>query len=399
MSVITPAERQKYAEIFQARGQMNGYMSGAVARDVLLSSSLPPHRLERIWDLADIDKDGNLDFEEFCIAMHLTFDCINGIEPPLSLPPSLLPPNKAHLQPMHLSQPSFSPQIVPQPTGYNTYQQPPPPPLSAPPQLQQQQSSHRPEFSWDMTHQDMASYQDIYAKYGSATGKVKFSQLEDFYQTLGLTRTELSNAWALVDVNRSHALAQDQCITFLHVLNQCTRGAAIPKSLPPDLHEAFVADNQAEEMISLSSYVKQSNDEKKRNNSTDYRSRSPISKSKGSSYDEERRLRRELEDLKQQIKEAKDRASEPVVDEEKSFASMSFREQLQALYEYKQELLSDQSRVDEKVRQQDRDIEAARDVVRRLNQLVEDIRLKKKEMESILESQRAQIQGVYRMTS
>lgn len=28
MSAITQAERQKYAEIFQARGQVNGYMSG-----------------------------------------------------------------------------------------------------------------------------------------------------------------------------------------------------------------------------------------------------------------------------------------------------------------------------------------------------------------------------------
>ncbi|CAO3671381.1 unnamed protein product [Rhizopus microsporus] len=37
MSAISAAERQKYAEIFQARGQVNGYMSGAIARDVLLN--------------------------------------------------------------------------------------------------------------------------------------------------------------------------------------------------------------------------------------------------------------------------------------------------------------------------------------------------------------------------
>lgn len=28
MNGITPAEKQKYAEIFQARGQVNGYMPG-----------------------------------------------------------------------------------------------------------------------------------------------------------------------------------------------------------------------------------------------------------------------------------------------------------------------------------------------------------------------------------
>lgn len=33
MSAITQAERQKYAEIFQARGQVNGYMSGMILTD------------------------------------------------------------------------------------------------------------------------------------------------------------------------------------------------------------------------------------------------------------------------------------------------------------------------------------------------------------------------------
>ncbi|CAO3589546.1 unnamed protein product [Absidia cylindrospora] len=94
MNGITAEERTKYGEIFQARGQMNGYMAGSTARDVLLSSNLPPNRLERIWDLSDIDKDGNLDFEEFCIAMHLTFDCINGMDTPLTLPPQFIPASK-----------------------------------------------------------------------------------------------------------------------------------------------------------------------------------------------------------------------------------------------------------------------------------------------------------------
>lgn len=35
MSGITQAERQKYAEIFQARGQVNGYMSGNLYRKML----------------------------------------------------------------------------------------------------------------------------------------------------------------------------------------------------------------------------------------------------------------------------------------------------------------------------------------------------------------------------
>ncbi|OBZ88732.1 Actin cytoskeleton-regulatory complex protein end3, partial [Choanephora cucurbitarum] len=213
MSAITQAERQKYAEIFQARGQVNGYMSGAIARDVLLNSNLPPNRLERIWDLSDIDKDGNLDFEEFCIAMHLTFGCINGVEPPVSLPPSLVPSNKTHLLPQQQqfatgyqqAQPTgyYSPQPQPQmpmqtgyqqpqptgyqqpqptgyqqpqPTGYQQpqptgYQQPQPTGYQQPQPTGFYQQPQEPEFSWDMTKDEMTSYQNIYAKYANDTGK------------------------------------------------------------------------------------------------------------------------------------------------------------------------------------------------------------------------------------
>ena len=39
MSGITQAERSKYAEIFQARGQVNGYMAGNKKNNLLSFSS------------------------------------------------------------------------------------------------------------------------------------------------------------------------------------------------------------------------------------------------------------------------------------------------------------------------------------------------------------------------
>lgn len=139
-------------------------------------------------DLSDIDKDGNLDFEEFCVAMHLTFDCINGNEAPISLPPSLIPANKVHLLPQQqYAQPTGYQQA--QPTGYQGYQQPQPTGYQQPqptgyqqPQptgYQQPQPTgyygqpQEPEFSWDMTPDEMTSYQNIYSKYANDTGKVK----------------------------------------------------------------------------------------------------------------------------------------------------------------------------------------------------------------------------------
>ncbi|KAL0085750.1 cytoskeletal-regulatory complex EF hand-domain-containing protein [Phycomyces blakesleeanus] len=380
MNPITPAERAKYAEIFQARGQMNGYMPGATARDVLLNSNLPPHRLERIWDLADIDKDGNLDFEEFCVAMHLTFSCINGIEPPMSLPPHLVPPNKSHffaIQPQQTA-------VYAQPTGY-AYQSPntyapynsyspqhniPQPPLP--------QSA--PEFSWDMTSQELESYQRTYSKYAHNSEKAKFVQFEDFYSSLGLSRTDLTNAWALVNVNRTTAITKDQCLTFFHILSQRQQGTIIPKTLPPDLQEAFGSEYEGSlrDRVSTGKY---------------WDDRGPKSANK---REEEDRLKRELEDLKRRVRDAEERASEPSKEDTSAFGSRPLKDQFEALYEYKLRQLTDQNDVEAKVRQQERDIEAARDAVRRLTRVVDDVRSQKREMETLLEDTRAQVQNTYK---
>ncbi|KAI8976979.1 actin cytoskeleton-regulatory complex protein END3-domain-containing protein [Pilobolus umbonatus] len=448
MSVISPAERQKYLEIFQARGQVNGFMSGAIARDVLLKSNLPPNCLERIWDLADIDKDGNLDFEEFCIAMHLTFSCINGEEVPASLPPSLIPPNKTPAYSAPYSQPStgyqpgygssnyYSPQPgyqQPQPTGYQPqpgyqqpqptgYQQPQPTGYQQPQPTGYQQpqptgyypyggyQQAEPEFSWDMTPDEMTSYQNIYAKYANDTGKVKFGRMDDFYTTLGLPRTDLTNAWTLVDVNHTNALTQDQCLMFYHILNQRSRGARIPKSLPPDLHAAFAGEYAADfgerpgagtgarkgTSTSMSASAKIADGYVSRL-STATTSLTAKGSSAGNKYDEEELLKRELAELKEKVKEAERRAEEAKKSENyESFASRPLRDQFQALYDYKLRQLTDQADIEDKVRQQERDIEAARDAIRRLNRIVDDIRSKKRELEALLEERRLEVQRTLR---
>ncbi|KAI9495632.1 cytoskeletal-regulatory complex EF hand-domain-containing protein [Zychaea mexicana] len=433
MSAITQAERHKYAEIFQARGQVNGYMAGSTARDVLLSSNLPPHRLERIWDLADIDKDGSLDFEEFCVAMHLTFDCINGVEPPMTLPPTLIPANKGHFvaggglqpQPTGLQpQPTgvypqqtgyqSSPGIAPQQTGYYQQQQQN---YTPPPQVPQytgytQASTPPVEFSWDMTSQDMTTYQNIYAKYANDSGKVKFSQMEDFYATLGLTRTDLSSAWTLVNVNHMQGLTQDQCLTFFHILNQRTKGAPIPKELPPDLHDAFAGEYSADlgERPGAGSGARKGNStpmSKSAALADSYVNRlgaaSTSLTSKGSSvknnkYDEEDMLKRELAELKERVREAERKVDTAKGDESyESFASRPLRDQFQALYDYKLGQLTDQADVEDKVRKQERDIEAARDAVRRLNRIVDDVRSKKRELENLLDERRTEVQKTLRL--
>ena len=90
---ISEEQRHYYTNQFKAmQSNINGIITGNKAKDFFEKSNLPIQELSRIWWLSDIDKDGALTLNEFCIAMHLVVLRRNNIELPPQLPPSLLPP-------------------------------------------------------------------------------------------------------------------------------------------------------------------------------------------------------------------------------------------------------------------------------------------------------------------
>lgn len=90
---ITKEQRAYYAEQFQKMQTdlTRGKIQGQQAKEFFEKSRLPVEELSRIWQLSDIDRDGQLALDEFCTAMHLVVLRKNGIELPSQLPATLLP--------------------------------------------------------------------------------------------------------------------------------------------------------------------------------------------------------------------------------------------------------------------------------------------------------------------
>ncbi|VDI30372.1 RalBP1-associated Eps domain-containing protein [Mytilus galloprovincialis] len=89
---ISDEQKEYYIKQFQSmQPDLQGVIIGGVAKEFFEKSKLPVRELSQIWNLSDINKDGALSLEEFCIAMHLVVLRRHEIELPERLPLSLMP--------------------------------------------------------------------------------------------------------------------------------------------------------------------------------------------------------------------------------------------------------------------------------------------------------------------
>lgn len=70
-----------------------GFISGDVAVPFFVQSGLPEETLAAIWDLADIQKEGRLNRDEFAVARRLIMDCLAGQPVPSELDRDMVPPS------------------------------------------------------------------------------------------------------------------------------------------------------------------------------------------------------------------------------------------------------------------------------------------------------------------
>ncbi|CAI4224974.1 unnamed protein product [Auanema sp. JU1783] len=88
--IIPHNHKLRYSQQFnQLDKQRVGFLSGQAGRSALGMSGLPTPLLAHIWSLADVNKDGKLSVDEFCIAMHMIDMSKNGFALPDITPAEL----------------------------------------------------------------------------------------------------------------------------------------------------------------------------------------------------------------------------------------------------------------------------------------------------------------------
>ncbi|KAG0214120.1 endocytosis defective- protein [Mortierella sp. GBA30] len=402
---MSPAERQKYAEIFTSLNPSGGYITGIQARQIFMNSGLNVVKLGQIWDICDIDKDGNMDFDEFCLALRFVYASINGeiAEIPASLPPHMIPASKAHYFGGGGNQGYNQPYLQqPQPTGFQSYGQSPGPNYAAISALDTAVASANnlsDDFEWYIAPSDRANYESIYQNNVQlSSGEVRMGQFEELYQALQIPREDINAAWSLVNVHGAPQIGKDQCIMFFHILNSRRLGKRVPSTLPGSLRTSFLGDSNyalsdnysVNEMrqqpgrpsVPLSFATKSAfSSQKGHVMADDYLSRlNQKDQAANETHAQEERLKQELESLKRQVEEAELRSRSGR--EDTSIA----KKELQDLLAYKQQqvLNDDASILERQLLDQDREIQRQRDALKQLDRVMQGLREQKDLLETHL---------------
>ncbi|XP_039484310.1 epidermal growth factor receptor substrate 15-like 1 isoform X3 [Drosophila santomea] len=260
-------DRLKYEQLFESLHPSNGMLPGNKVKGVLMDSKLPMSILGTIWDLADQDKDGNLDMHEFVVAMHLVYQTLQKRTIPSVLPPELRKPGGAGPPP--------KPALPPPPAGAAMPRAPsgegfgdggfvanfpkdiappaaiPPLPVAVPPMTRIPPVgavSSQPliqtdplipigapvtaNADWVVTPAELKRFEEIFRQSDlDKDGLVSGLEVKDIFIKSGIPQRSLADIWALCDTNQSGKLTVEQFALAMWFVERKQRGVDPPHVL------------------------------------------------------------------------------------------------------------------------------------------------------------------------
>uniref|UniRef100_A0A8C2X3H2 Epidermal growth factor receptor pathway substrate 15 n=1 Tax=Cyclopterus lumpus TaxID=8103 RepID=A0A8C2X3H2_CYCLU len=258
----------------------SGRVAAADAALFLKRSGLADLVLGKVWDLADSERKGALNKQQFFIALRLVACAQNGLEVALRSLNVSVPPPKFH----DTSSPQLAGGVAvdnlwvvkPEeklkfdaifeslgPTGgiltgdkvkpvllnsklpvdilgramYLVYRalEGEPVPMSLPPPLVPPSKRKKP--SWVVSPADKAKYDELFSKTdGDMDGLVSGPEVRDIFLKTGLPSATLARIWELCDIGDIGKLTREQFALALHLINQrLTKGLEPPQSLAPEM--------------------------------------------------------------------------------------------------------------------------------------------------------------------
>ncbi|PNF19457.1 Epidermal growth factor receptor substrate 15-like 1 [Cryptotermes secundus] len=218
---VKPAEKAKYDQLFESLQPHNGMISGNKVKGVLMDSKLPVDTLGKIWDLADMDKDGMLDRHEFMVAMHLVYKALEKYTIPNTLPPELMPPSKRKDSVQAATLPGAVP-VLPNLVMGIDGTKPAIPPL--------------PVAPWIVTAEDKTKYDVLFQQTDiDKDGYVSGLEIKDVFLRSGVPQAVLAHIWTLCDIKQSGKLNSEQFALSMWLINQKLQGIDPPPSLTPEM--------------------------------------------------------------------------------------------------------------------------------------------------------------------
>lgn len=231
---MKPSERAKYEQLFDSLQPLNGVIPGNRVKGLLIDSKLPVDTLGKIWDLADMDKDGSLDRHEFVVAMHLVYKALEKYAIPNCLPPELLPPGKRKDSVPSAPVIPVIP-IVPVIPVKETVQ--PIIPVT--------------QTTWVVSADERAKYEIMFLQADvDKDGYVSGQEIKDVFLQSGVPQNVLAHIWGLCDTKQTGKLNREQFALAMWMINQKLKGIDPPhvlttEMIPPSLrtNDGIVENN------------------------------------------------------------------------------------------------------------------------------------------------------------